>query len=101
MSEHRHDWTYLSNHAHVLIALAEDPQARQRDLAERVGITERAVQTIVSDLAAGGALTRVRTGRRNRYVLHREARLRHPIEGHRTVGDLISMLHSQGRRDRA
>ena len=87
-----HTWTFLSNHAHVLMCLAIDPEARLRDVADRVGITERAVQKIVADLEAGGVITRERIGRRNRYELHTQAQLRHPIESHRTIGDLIGLV---------
>lgn len=82
-------WTFLTNHAHVLIALAEDPDARLRDVAARVGITERAVQHIVGDLEAAGVLVRSRTGRRNHYALNGDVALRHPVESHRTVADLL------------
>lgn len=85
-------WTFLSNHAHVLICLAEDPQLPLRDVAQRVGITERSVQRIVSELEAGGYLVRSREGRCNRYTLRRAQPLRHPIEMHRRVGDLIEMV---------
>lgn len=84
-------WTYLTNHTHVLICLAHEPELRLRDVAERVGITERAVQRIVAELEEGGAITRVRDGRRNRYEVHPEAPLRHPIEAHRTIADLIAL----------
>lgn len=83
------NWTFLTNHTHVLICLAQDPEMRLRDVADRVGITERATQRIVSDLEHGGALTRVRQGRRNRYDVNLDLPLRHPLESHRTVGDLI------------
>lgn len=85
-------WTFLSNHAHVLICLAEDAEMRLRDVAARVGITERAVQKIVADLEAAGVLTRHRDGRRNRYRIHPRRALRHPVEAHRTVGDLLQMV---------
>lgn len=85
-------WTFLSNHAHVLICLAEDPQLPLRDVAQRVGITERSVQRIVSELEVGGYLVRSREGRCNRYTLRRAQPLRHPIEMHRRVGDLIEMV---------
>lgn len=88
----RPEWTFLSNHAHVFLAIARDPEVRLRDVADLVGITERAVQRIVADLEAGGYLTRERTGRRNRYRLHPNLPLRHPIEQHRTVGDLVAMV---------
>jgi len=85
-------WTFLSNHAHVLICLARDPQLPLRDVAQRVGITERSVQRIVSELEGGGYLVRAREGRCNRYTLRRTQPLRHPIERHRRVGDLIEMV---------
>lgn len=84
-----HEWTFLSNHAHVVICLAQNPEARVRDVALRVGITERAVQRIIADLEEAGILTRVRDGRRNHYLIHGHRPLRHPVEAHRTVGDLI------------
>ena len=88
----RRGWTFLSNHGHVLVCLAQDPNARLRDVAQAVGITERAVQKIVSDLEAAGIVERHREGRRNRYRLHAERPLRHPIEAHRTVGALLTMV---------
>jgi DNA-binding Lrp family transcriptional regulator len=89
-------WTFLSNHGHVLVALARDPRARLRDLAQAVGITERAVLLILADLEAEGILERTREGRRNRYRLNLDASLRHPLEEHRTVGELVAMV--KGRR---
>jgi len=91
------DWTFLSNHGHVLVALSRDPQSRLRDLAQAVGITERSVLLILSDLEKEGILERIREGRRNRYVLHLRAPLRHPLEEHRTVGELISMVEGRPR----
>jgi hypothetical protein len=88
-------WTFLSNHAHVLVCLARDPSLRLRDVAEVVGITERAVQKIVSDLEAGGVLSRRREGRRNRYTIRADIPLRHPIEAHCRVGDLLRMVHER------
>lgn len=85
-------WTFLSNHGHVLVCLARDPEARLRDVALAVGITERAVQKIVSDLEEAGVVERLRDGRRNRYRLHPERPLRHPIEAHRSVGALLGMV---------
>jgi hypothetical protein len=95
-------WTFLSNHAHVLVCLALDRNARLRDVATSVGITERAVQKIVSDLEAAGVLVRERLGRRNSYRLNVAAPLRHPLEAHRTVGTLLSMLveRNASRRSR-
>lgn len=88
-------WTFLSNHAHVLLVLAADDEVRLRDVAERVRITERAVQKIVAELEAAGVLTRHRDGRRNRYEVHHDRPLRHPVESHRTVADLIRMVHRE------
>ncbi|MFM9170844.1 MAG: helix-turn-helix transcriptional regulator [Phycisphaerales bacterium] len=85
-------WTFLSNHAHVLLVLAKEPEIRLRDVAERVGITERAVQRIVADLEQGRYIERVRTGRRNRYTVHPEMPLRHPIEAHRKIASLIHLV---------
>jgi DNA-binding Lrp family transcriptional regulator len=85
-------WTFLSNHAHVLVCLALDHDARLRDVADSVGITERAVQKIVSDLETAGVIVRERAGRRNSYRLNTNVPLRHPLESHRTVGTLLSLL---------
>ena len=85
-------WTFLSNHAHVLLCLARDPRQRLREVAADVGITERAVQKIVADLEQAGVLTRQREGRRNRYELHPDVPLRHPIEAHCSAGDLMQMV---------
>lgn len=85
-------WTFLSNHGHVLVCLASDPAARLRDVAASVGITERAVQKIVDDLAAAGVVSRERSGRRNSYRLNLNAPLRHPLEAHRSVGSLLGMV---------
>jgi DNA-binding IscR family transcriptional regulator len=85
-------WTFLSNHGHVLICLALDPDSRLRDVAASVGITERAVQKIVDDLEDAGIIIRERTGRRNTYRLNVNVPLRHPLEAHRTVGSLLSMV---------
>ena len=86
-------WTFLTNHAHVLLCLARDSTMRMRDLALEVGITERAVQGIVSDLEAGGYVERIRTGRRNLYRINEGLHLRHPIEQHKTIADLIRTIH--------
>lgn len=85
-------WTFLSNHGHVLVCLARNPDARVRDVAAAVGITERAVQNILGDLEEGGVLSRERIGRRNHYDLHFDVPLRHKLEAHRTVGSLLKMV---------
>ena len=85
----RPEWTFLTNHAHVLICLAVDGEQRMRDLATRVGITERTVQLIVSDLVEGGFLRVEKSGRCNRYEVVRGKPLRHPVEAHRRIDDLL------------
>ncbi len=85
-------WTFLSNHGHVLVCLAKDPGIRLREVAAAVGITERAVQKILADLAAAGVVERRREGRRNRYRLHTDQPLRHALEAHRTVAALLGTL---------
>jgi len=84
-------WTFLTNHAHVLLCLAANPEIRLRDVALRVGITERAVQRIVTDLEAAGYIEIFKEGRRNRYQVHVDLPLRHSIERHRTVAALIQL----------
>jgi DNA-binding MarR family transcriptional regulator len=86
------NWTFLTNHSHVLICLARDPQLRLRDLADHVGITERAVQGIVKDLVAAGCLTRHREGRRNRYDVVTDRPMRHRVERQHLVGDLLAAM---------
>lgn len=85
-------WTFLTNHSHVLICLALEPDMLLREVAQRVGITERAVQKIVLELEEGGVLVRERVGRRNHYTIQEGRALRHPVEGHRQVKDLLDMV---------
>lgn len=85
-------WTFLSNHAHVLLLIARDPDIRLRDVAASVGITERSVQGIVRDLEAGRYLRRIRAGRCNTYKVNRNLPLRHPIEAHRKIASLIALV---------
>ena len=88
-------WTFLSNHAHVLILLSQHAQESSageltiRQIAQEVGITERAVSKIISELEEGGCITRRKEGRHNAYDIHRTKRLRHPIEAHRSIKDLL------------
>ena len=99
MSESTGGWTFLTNHAHVLFCIAEDPDVRLRDVAARVGITERAVQRIVTDLEHEGYLAVSKEGRRNRYQVHYDQPLRHPIERHRTVDALVKLVVGSGRAE--
>ena len=85
-------WTFLSNHGHILLSIARDPNIRVREIARSVGITERAVQRIVLDLEEQGYLVRERVGRRNRYQVVTDLPLRHPIEAHRNIGDLLELV---------
>jgi predicted transcriptional regulator len=89
-------WTFLTNHAHVLFCVADAPDARVRDVALRVGITERAVIRILGDLAEAGYVRVRRDGRRNRYAVNGRRPLRHPIERHRTVRDLVGLIVEGG-----
>ena len=90
-------WTFLTNHAHVLLCVARDPGARLRDVADDVGITERAAQRIVADLVEAGYLERERAGRRNRYRLHPEGPLRHPLEREHAIGEILGVLTGPAR----
>ena len=85
-------WTFLTNHAHVLTVLDSDPDLVLREVALRVGITERAVQRIVVDLEESGFLLREKIGRQNHYKVLKDQPLRHPIEAHRTIGDLLELI---------
>jgi len=85
-------WTFLSNHAHVLMCLAKQSDPTVREVAARVGVTERAVHKILAELEEGGYVSRQRDGRRNTYVVHGRRALRHPIESHRTLDDLIAAV---------
>lgn len=87
-------WTFLTNHAHVLLLLARDRGLTMREVAARVGITERAVQRIVLDLEGAGYLVREKQGRRNRYEVRLNRPLRHPIEAHRSVAALIALIET-------
>ena len=85
-------WTFLTNHAHVLVCIAEEPDIRGRDIAAKVGITERAAQAIVADLVAESYVIRTREGRRNRYEVRPDAPLRHPLEDDYSIGELLMTL---------
>lgn len=95
MNEEKHSWTFLSNYSHVLICLSRDPQLTMREVAMNVGITERAVQRIVRELIEAGVLSAEKQGRRNVYRVNSDVHLRHPLEAHRTVGDLLKAVQPQ------
>jgi len=88
----QHSWTYLSNHVHVLLCLHRDHTVRLRDVAQLVGITERGVTRIVSELEEEGVVTKQRQGRRNTYSIALDAKLRHPLESHLNLGQLLEVL---------
>jgi len=85
-------WTIFSNHGHVLIYIAGTPDARIRDIAAAVGITERRAQGIVKELSDGGFLVVGKSGRRNTYRLNPQQRLRHPVESGHTVGEILGLF---------
>lgn len=85
-------WTFLSNHAHVLLCLAADPHQTLPVIAEQVGITRRAVQLILTDLIEGGYVERTKVGRCNHYRINPDGHLRHPLEAHHRIADLIAAL---------
>ena len=86
-------WTFLTNHAHVLLSLATSPDITLREVAQVVGITERAAHRIVGELETEGALIRSRDGRRNHYEIQSEFPLRHPLEMHCSIGQLVEMVN--------
>ena len=92
MVEAGRTWTFLTNHAHVLLCLAHGESLTARELGSRIGITERAIQVILADLTVDVYLKKTKQGRRNLYTVNRKGRLRHPLEAHHTIGELITAL---------
>lgn len=91
-TEKTRKWTFLTNHAHVLVCISEDPNLRLKDIAARAGITERATQLILSDLVTDGYVVRTKVGRRNSYEIAGDRPLRHPLVRKTPVKDLLSIL---------
>lgn len=87
-------WTFLTNHTHVLLCLFRNPQITLREVAILVGITERMVQKIVAELVEASYLEVTRVGRRNSYRIAVDRKLRHPLESHRSIGDMLENLSS-------
>lgn len=85
-------WTFLTNHAHVLLCLAKCSTMRMKDIAVEVGITERAVQRIIADLISAGCIFRKKEGRCNTYKICMNRHLNHSIEAHRKIGDLVGLI---------
>jgi DNA-binding MarR family transcriptional regulator len=96
--DHGGNWTLLTGHGHVLVEIARNPNARIRDIAPVAGLTERAVQAIVSDLEGAGYLTRTRTGRRTRYTVNPDALFRHSAQDGHRVGPFLALLATSGDR---
>jgi Winged helix-turn-helix DNA-binding len=90
-------WTFLTNHARVLVCIAEDPGIRLIDISERIGITERAAHRIVAELAAAGYITRNRNGRRNTYLIHSDLPLPDALVRDQKLGDLLAILAPNGK----
>ena len=90
-----HRWTFLTNHAHILIALRSNPELVLREVAVQVGITERAVQRIIQELEEGGYIRRQKVGRKNQYEVLSDQPLRHTLECHRSIGDLLQLIESK------
>ena len=87
-------WRFVTNHTQVLLCIARDGDVRLRDVAERVGITERAAQRIVTDLVEAGYVERRKVGRRNHYSIDRGAKMRHPAQINQEIGELLDLLAS-------
>jgi DNA-binding transcriptional regulator PaaX len=92
-------WTFLTNHARVLIHIARNPSIRLRDIAADIGITERSAQAIVHDLEEAGYITRARVGRRNHYTLNTDLPFRHPADADQSVHALIDVFVSSDQFD--
>jgi DNA-binding MarR family transcriptional regulator len=90
-------WTFLTNHAQVLLCIAQDPRVRLREIGDAVGITERAAHRIVGELTEAGYLSRRRDGRRNHYTVHSHRSLPDPLARDQSVGDLLRVLAGRGR----
>lgn len=91
-------WTFLTNYGHVLVCLARNPEARMRDVAQAVGITERAVQQIIRELVQQGYVTKEKDGRRNRYQVVRSAHFRHDLEADVSLGSFVDLVLGRGAR---
>src|SRR5436305_10029926 len=88
-------WSFLTNHAQVLVCIAQDPGIRLREIGETIGITERAAHRIISDLAAAGYVTRERHGRRNRYTIETDLPVPDPLARTRKIGELLDVLRQR------
>ena len=92
-------WTFVTSHTQVLLCIARDPEVRMRDVADTVGITERAAQRIVADLVEAGYVERTRVGRRNHYAIDATRAMRHASQEGHEIGDLLDLLALEGQTD--
>jgi hypothetical protein len=92
-------WSFLTNHARVLLCIARDPGVRLRDIAARLSITERSAYGVVSDLARAGYIVKQKDGRRNRYQIQTHLPLPEPTSRERTVGEILALLSGDTARD--
>ena len=88
-------WTFVTNHTQLLLCIARDPDIRLRDIAARIGITERAAQRILADLVDAGYVKRQRQGRRNRYAVNPDLRMRHPAQEGHDIGEILDLLNRE------
>ena len=98
-TESGHSWRFLSNHTQVLLCISRDPTLRFRDIAQMVGITERATQRIVAELIDAGYIDREKVGRRNRYHLNTDIKMRHAAQADHEIGELLSLFEPPGGGD--
>jgi predicted ArsR family transcriptional regulator len=101
VNERNRPWTFLTNHAHVLMCVSQDNTVRIRDIARRVGITERSAQTILRDLEEAGYISVTKTGRRNTYKVYTSRPMRHAFQRGHTVADLLKALSGEPKRRRS
>ena len=99
INKNNEGWTFFSNNAHVLVCLTHTPQPTAREIAIQVGITERAVQRILTKLVSAGVVAVRKEGRRNYYELDLNQRLRHPLESHKTIGEFIQLIDNEYQAD--
>ena len=92
MSDHIRSWTFLSNHGHVLVFLSRNPEARVKEIAEEIGITERSTQSILHELEEANYITKTKQGRRNTYSINGKGKFRHPSEKNKSIGALLAIF---------
>ena len=92
MSDHIRSWTFLSNHGHVLVFLSRNPEAKVKEIAEEIGITERSTQSILHQLEEAKYITKTKQGRRNTYSINSKGKFRHPSEKNKSIGALLAIF---------